>query len=170
MKPSHLKVRDIDWEGWQPDLTTTLMFVRRQREVLLIRKKTGLGKGKINGPGGKLKAQETPAECAVRETQEELDIVPINPVPRAELFFHAIDFPKLLAFVFVADAFEGCPKESAEAMPLWTPMDALPFDQMWADDEFWLPQVLTDQSLKGWFSFVGDRLIDHEVIEGSVSF
>jgi hypothetical protein len=24
--------------------------------------------------------------------------------------------------------------------------------------------------LKGWFSFVGDRLIDHEVIEGSVSF
>jgi hypothetical protein len=49
-------------------------------------------------------------------------------------------------------------------------MDALPFDQMWADDEFWLPQVLTDQSLKGWFSFVGDRLIDHEVIEGSVSF
>jgi len=61
---------DIDWATWTPVDTATLLFVVRHTEVLLIRKKRGLGAGKINGPGGRLEKGESLAECAVRETEE----------------------------------------------------------------------------------------------------
>ena len=56
----------IDWEQWQGE-KATLLFLRKDDQILLIRKKRGLGKGKINGPGGRLDPGETLAECAVRE-------------------------------------------------------------------------------------------------------
>ena len=39
---------------WRPVHQATLLFVINDGNVLLIRKKRGLGAGKINGPGGKL--------------------------------------------------------------------------------------------------------------------
>jgi 8-oxo-dGTP diphosphatase len=163
-------IRDIDWQAWQPDLLTTLVFIRKDQEVLLIHKKTGLGRGKINGPGGKIELGETPLSCALRETQEELDIIPLNMMPRAELNFHAIDFPKIKAFVFVAYDYQGTPTESQEAAPLWCDISALPFDRMWDDDRYWLPKVLAGTSLTGWFSFMGEDLVDHQIQIGPVSF
>ena len=54
----------------------TLVFDIDGPQVLLIRKKRGLGAGKINGPGGRLEAGETPEQCAIRETHEEVGIDP----------------------------------------------------------------------------------------------
>ncbi|MBT4161861.1 MAG: NUDIX hydrolase, partial [Gammaproteobacteria bacterium] len=51
-----MKVAAIDWENWEPEEVATLLFVVRDGRVLLIRKKRGLGAGKINGPGGRLEA------------------------------------------------------------------------------------------------------------------
>ncbi len=50
-----------DWNNWEPGLRATLMFIvdEAREEVLLIRKKRGLGAGKINGPGGKIDPGET---------------------------------------------------------------------------------------------------------------
>ena len=45
-------VSDIDWAGWDPAVRATLMFVIQDGKILLIHKKRGFGKGKINGPGG----------------------------------------------------------------------------------------------------------------------
>ena len=45
---------DVDWDNWTAKMRSMLVFVRREDEVLLIRKKRGLGEGKINGPGGKV--------------------------------------------------------------------------------------------------------------------
>jgi hypothetical protein len=42
-----------DWPNWNPDIHATLMFVHQGSRVLLIEKLTGIGQGKINGPGGK---------------------------------------------------------------------------------------------------------------------
>ena len=50
---------DIDWENWRAKDPATLVFVFRDDEVLLINKKRGLGKGKVNGPGGKVDPGET---------------------------------------------------------------------------------------------------------------
>ena len=79
-------IADVNWVTWSADITATLMFVFRDNEVLLIHKKRGLGKGKINGPGGKLEAGESLLECAIRETEEEVCITPHTISPAGELF------------------------------------------------------------------------------------
>ncbi len=160
-----MKVTDIDWDSWEPEQVATLMFVQRHREVLLIRKKRGLGAGKINGPGGRIEPGETPEECAIRETQEELLIDPIGVKPRGQLFFHAEDdMPRIHAYIFVASEFRGVPSETDEAIPLWVSIDELPFDEMWDDDRLWLGEVLEGRSVTGRFTFEGESLLDHHVV------
>ncbi|MCF6185594.1 MAG: hypothetical protein L3J56_13415, partial [Bacteroidales bacterium] len=54
-KPSAFRrLTDIDWTRWQATDPATLVFVIRDGEILLINKKTGLGKGKVTGTGGKV--------------------------------------------------------------------------------------------------------------------
>lgn len=164
-----MKVAEIDWDNWQPEEVATLMFVQRAEEVLLIRKKRGLGAGKINGPGGRIEPGETPMECAIRETEEELLITPRDVRPAGELFFHAEDMPRIHGYIFTASDYEGTPAETDEAIPIWTPSDALPLDEMWDDDRLWLPHVLAGSVIRGWFTFIEERLIDQRVeIDGQL--
>ena len=163
MTPEKMKVADIDWDTWEPEEVATLMFVHKDGQVLLIRKKRGLGAGKINGPGGRIEQGETPLECAVRETREELLITPRNVRAAGELFFHAEDMPRIHGHVFTASDYVGTPAETEEAIPLWTPADRLPLNEMWDDDRLWLPQVLAGCTVRGWFTFVGESLVDHVV-------
>ena len=65
-------IQDIDWSRWRPVDRATLTFIVKEGEILLIRKKRGLGAGKINGPGGRVEPDETILDCAIREVQEEL--------------------------------------------------------------------------------------------------
>jgi len=161
---SNQRVNDIDWDTWEPQEVATLMFVIRNDEVLLIRKKRGLGAGKINGPGGRLEANETTEECAIRETNEELVINPLNVKYAGELFFHAEDdMPSIHGWVYIATDFEGTPTETDEAIPMWFPVDALPFDEMWEDDRLWLGQILAGQIVRGYFTFEGEKLLDSDV-------
>ena len=132
--PAHMRIDEIEWSSWQPEWICTLMFIVRGDEVLLIRKKRGLGEGKINGPGGKLDPGETPLECAVRETEEELCVTAKDIRFAGELFFHAEDMPRIHAHVFIAQDFEGMPTETDEAIPLWIAINQIPFDEMWQDD------------------------------------
>ncbi len=158
-----MKISDVDWETWVPEETATLMFVIMKNQVLLIHKKRGLGAGKINGPGGKIEHGETPLECAIRETNEELMINPLNVKPAGELFFHAEDMPRIHGYIFVATDFEGTPQETEEAIPVWFPIDNLPFDKMWDDDRLWLTQILNGQFVRGRFTFEAEKLLDYSV-------
>ena len=158
-----MKVADINWSAWQPEEVATLMFVIKNGRVLLIRKKRGLGAGKINGPGGRLEPDETPKECAIRETNEELIINPLNVRSAGELFFHAEDMPRIHGYIFVATDYEGTPSETDEAIPIWFNLSTIPFEEMWEDDRYWLPEVLNGQSVRGYFTFVNEQLLDHEV-------
>jgi 8-oxo-dGTP diphosphatase len=47
------QLSDLDWVTWRAKDPATLVFVVRGDELLLINKKTGLGKGKVNA-GGKV--------------------------------------------------------------------------------------------------------------------
>ena len=158
-----MKVADINWSAWQPEEVATLMFIIKNGRVLLIRKKRGLGAGKINGPGGRLEPDETPKECAIRETNEELIINPLNVRSAGELFFHAEDMPHIHGYIFVATDYEGTPSETDEAIPIWFDLSTIPFEEMWEDDRYWLPEVLNGQSVRGYFTFVNEQLLDHEV-------
>jgi 8-oxo-dGTP diphosphatase len=157
------RLTDIDWERWQPRERATLLFVIRGGEILLIRKLRGLGAGKINGPGGRIDAGETPLACAVREVEEELRVTPIGVEPRGELRFQFVDGHSIHGFVFSAADCLGEPQETAEAVPLWTSLERIPWDEMWADDRHWLPLLLAGDDIDGRFLFEGDALLDHAV-------
>ncbi len=154
-----------DWSCWQPGLIATLLFVVRGGEVLLIRKKRGLGAGKINGPGGKLDPGETPEACAVRETEEELCVRATGLTEVGRLCFQFVDGLKLYCHVFRAEDCLGEPRETEEAIPHWTPVDAIPFDQMWADDREWFHHLLARQKFMGFFDFDGDTMLTCRVEE-----
>ncbi len=155
------QVATIDWATWQPTDRATLVFVIRDGEILLIRKKRGLGAGKINGPGGRIDPGETTRHCAVRELREELGITPCALREAGELLFQFVDGYGIHVWVFVAEACVGTPRESPEAIPLWTPLDSIPYDEMWADDRLWIPLMLRGDTFQGRFVFDGDDMIDH---------
>jgi 8-oxo-dGTP diphosphatase len=162
-----------DWIDWVPTLQATLMFVvdRDREEVLLIRKKRGLGEGKINGPGGKMDPGETPVECAIRETQEELGVTALGPVKHGELWFEFVDGLKMLVHVFLAEGHEGEAQETDEAVPRWTRLSELPFEEMWEDDRFWLRELLVEGAVfAGRFRFDGELMEDGEMEWGNDSW
>jgi 8-oxo-dGTP diphosphatase len=154
---------DVDWERWQPRWRATLLFVVRRGQVLLIRKKRGLGAGKVNGPGGRIDPGETPLECALREVHEELRVTPTGVEPAGELRFQFVDGLSIHGHVFRASGCVGHAEETDEAVPLWTPLDAIPYHEMWADDRLWLPLMLAGRRFAGRFVFDGDSMLDHEV-------
>lgn len=153
--------RALDWSSWKPKEVATLLFLLRGDEVLLIRKKRGLGAGKFNGPGGRLELAETPEACAVREVQEEVGVTPRGLEAAGELSFQFVDGYSLHTHLFRAYGFDGTPIESDEALPHWFKVDALPFEEMWADDRLWLPHVLERRSVRGHFVFDGDVMLWH---------
>jgi len=150
-------------DEWKAVDLATLLFVVEHSRVLLIRKKRGLGAGKINGPGGKREVGESALACAIREVQEELCITPENPVSRGRLRFQFTDDYSIDVEVFVATEFTGTPTETDEAIPLWFPVTDIPFDEMWADDQIWLPHVLAGNSVDGRFVFASDTMLEHDV-------
>ncbi len=153
-------VDDVDWENWDPVVRATLMFVIKDGRILLIHKKRGFGKGKINGPGGKLEAGETPLECAVRETQEEVCITPTGVEYAGELHFQFTDNNSIHGYVYTATGYEGIPTETEEADPIWCSIDNLPFEHMWEDDHIWFPHMLEGRRFSGRFIFDDDRMLD----------
>lgn len=156
-------LKDINWQDWQAKDPATLTFIIKDDKVLLIRKKRGLGAGKINGPGGRLEPGETMLECAIREVQEELCITPESPEFMGESLFQFVDGYSIHVHTYVARDYEGTPTETDEAIPLWFNLDEIPYHEMWEDDEIWLPRLLEGQKFKGRYLFDGDKMLDHEL-------
>ncbi|NUB89509.1 8-oxo-dGTP diphosphatase [Haloterrigena sp. SYSU A121-1] len=131
-------------------------------EVLLIEKRRGLGAGWYNGPGGKLEAGETPRECAVRETREEvgLEVDPAALEKAGELEFVLDGTEHTFCHVYRTRSFAGEPTASEEARPEWIPVGEVPYDRMWDDDYLWLPGVLEGRTVAGEFRFEGGAPLD----------
>ncbi len=154
----------IDWSTWQGEIHATLLFIIKEGRILLIEKKRGLGAGKINGPGGKIDPGETPLQAIIRETQEELLITPHTPRKLGELQFSMSDHADILCHVYRADDFTGTPTETDEALPVWTALDAIPYQRMWEDDRHWLPLVLSETTFRGRFVFEGERMLWKDLV------
>ena len=156
-------LQDINWNAWLAKDTATLTFVIKDGQILLIRKKRGLGAGKINGPGGRLELGETLPECAVREVQEELCITPVNPEFCGENLFQFTNGYSIHVHTYMASNFTGLPEETDEAIPLWFPLEQIPYEEMWADDIIWIPEMLKGNRFKGHYLFDGDQLLEHHL-------
>jgi len=152
-----------DWSRWLPKERASLCFVIRDGRILLIQKKRGLGAGKVNGPGGRLEPGETPAQCARRETMEEVGVEPLGLAQAGELHFQFVDGYSLHCAVFTASDARGTLIETDEAAPFWIDVAAIPFDDMWTDDRHWIPWMLERRPFKGFFHFDGDRMLSGRV-------
>ena len=157
------KLSDIDWSQWKAKDPATLVFVFDGDEILLINKKTGLGKGKVNGPGGKVDPGETPEIAAIRECKEELDIKVSNLEYCGEHRFQFVDGYSIHVWVYRTRDYEGTPSESPEADPLWTRLNQIPYDQMWEDDRLWLPMLVRGERFQTRWIFDGDRMLDYAI-------
>ena len=165
-KPPGLQSRtvaEIDWVHWSAVDPATLIFVIRGGEILLIRKKRGLGAGKINGPGGRLEPGETPEACAMRELAEELGVVAVDPIRLGDHRFQFVDGYSTYVHVYRASDLQGTPVETDEAIPMWINLDAIPFDEMWEDDRLWLPLLVAGKRFSGYWIFEGDRMLDYRL-------
>lgn len=158
------KLADVDWDNWQARDPATLVFVIRDGKILLINKKTGLGKGKINGPGGKVEAGESPQDCAIRECQEELKITVSDLQYCGQHRFQFVDGYSIHVWVYLTSEFEGVPTETIEAKPLWVALDSIPYDQMWEDDRIWIPMMLRGERFQSRWIFDGDKMLDYELL------
>lgn len=164
-----MSLHAIDWARFEPTERATILFVVREREVLLIRKKRGLGAGKVNGPGGRIEPGETPLEGALREVREEVCVTPRDVTFHGILLFQFTDGYGLHVHVFRAADCDGEPRETDEAAPFWCAQGALPFDAMWADDRHWLPHLVAGRSFEGRFVFEGDRMLSGELVVDGVA-
>lgn len=153
-----------EWTHWTPSIKSTLVFIVQEEQVLLIHKKTGLGQGKVNGPGGKLEGNESWIDCARREVKEELNIEISELKWVAELCFMMSDYPDILCHVFLTDVYQGEAIETREARPFWCPINQIPYEQMWTDDQYWLPRALEGERVIGHFVFKGEDLLRYSVV------
>jgi 8-oxo-dGTP diphosphatase len=153
----------MDWNNWTPRERATLCFIVTDGRILLIRKKRGLGAGKINAPGGKIEPGETPLAAAIRETQEEIGVTPLSLEERGQLHFQFTDGYSLLCTVFLATGMQGDPYETDEALPFWVPLGAIPYDEMWEDDRHWLPHMLAGHTFTAFFTFEGENMLTRKV-------
>ena len=140
-------------------------YLLRQRadgrtEVLLGRKKKGLGEGNYVGLGGKLEAGESPTDAAVREIAEEsgivVDAAALDPRGTLTYLFPHRETWTQESSVFVCADWSGEPAESDELAPEWFALDELPLQEMWDDAKHWLPGVLRGGSVQATFTFGED--------------
>lgn len=145
----------------------TLLFLRKDNEVLLAMKKRGFGEGRWNGVGGKVEVGETIEAAMLREAHEEIGITPIDPIKVADIEFDEYfkGEPVLMhVHVFTSSRWNGEPVESEEMRPRWFHVDDMPYAQMWPDDPYWLPQVLEGRSVRAMFTLnENDEIISHDV-------
>lgn len=143
----------------------TLALIVKDDFILLGKKKRGFGKGLWNGFGGKIEDNETVQTALDREVFEECGLIVKDRKKVAELSFTFEESNTLMfCHVFLIESFEGQEKESEEMHPQWFLQADIPYADMWEDDKFWLPKVLSKQKLRGIFHFdKNDKMLSSKI-------
>ena len=90
-------------------------------------------------------------------------MTPVGLEAVGENAFQFVDGYSIHVVVFRASGLLGEPGETDEGAPLWTPLDDIPYHEMWEDDRLWLPLALAGRRFSGRYLFDGDTLLDHEL-------
>lgn len=140
----------------------TLCLLTDGDNILLGFKKTGLGKGRWNGFGGKVNEGESVEQAMRREVLEESGLQIKRADHRGVLTFENQGVEKILeVHVFHSRDYFGVPIETAEMRPQWFNISKIPFEKMWPDDRFWMPLLLAGKKFRGDFKFSEDKVISN---------
>lgn len=138
----------------------TLLFLVQDNQILLAMKKRGFGAGKWNGVGGKPEGSESILQTAIRECVEEINVTPIKLQQVATLNFYfpddKFDWNQQVS-VYLCSKWNGEPTETDEMKPKWYNLNNIPYESMWSDDAYWLPEVLKGNSVEAEFLFDDDN-------------
>ena len=145
----------------------TLCILIRDGKISLGMKKRGFAVGKWNGYGGKLHQGETIKGAALRELQEESGIVTDRIEKVGIIDFETEGNSEIYeVHVFKLENFTGEPVETEEMRPQWFDYDKIPFDNMWPDDKYWFPLLLSGKKFRGKFLFgKNDTILNQELVE-----
>ncbi len=140
------------------DATLVFLIKKSQEkisEICLAMKKHGFGVNRWNGAGGKVEKDEEINNAAERETKEEIgvEVKQKNKVAELSFFFPHNPARNQKVHVYFSEIWDGEPSESEEMKPQWFPAQEIPFNHMWPDDEFWIPEVLSGKLVKATFVF-----------------
>lgn len=140
----------------------------REDEVLLGEKLTGLGKGKIVGPGGKQEPGESPIDTALREVAEEVGLIvqpeALRPIARITYPFAGRAELSQRSHAFMARQWSGELRASAEIDATWWPLSSLPLNRMWSDATLWLPRALAGEFVEATFEIgPGDEVLSQSL-------
>ena len=130
----------------------TEFFLVKGDLVLLGIKKRGLFKGKLLGPGGKIKEGETSEDCVRREAKEEIGVTlkSMRRVGSINFFYIETDRPASQQVdFFLVDDWDGEPQETEEMRPVWYKRDEIPVDQMPAANRLFIPHFLKGEFISG---------------------
>lgn len=133
-----------------------VVFPEREDGAKLFARKTmKIGEGCWNGYGGGLEAEETPEAAAVRELEEESELVAeeknLEKIGILKAYSHKSDGRVVQADVhfYIARRCKGEPKEKPDMItPTWFLPHEIPWDELMPADKLWLPRV-----------FAGERLV-----------
>lgn len=135
-------------------LNATLCFLVRNGSIALAAKKSGIGKGRLNGYGGGIEKGENPLKTAPRELEEESGVIayPEDLEKAAIVDFHntTSDGRKFVCrvHVYLVLKWIGEPKETEEmAAPAWFRKNEVPFENMIPADKIWLLPVLEGKKI-----------------------
>ncbi|QDZ22922.1 7,8-dihydro-8-oxoguanine triphosphatase [Chloropicon primus] len=148
----------------------TLLIPTDGKRVLLGLKKRGFGEGYYNGFGGKVEPSDESVEAAARrELEEEAGVTAKECVRKGLLRFHFDDKPvpwEVHVFTTGLNLEPKEPKETEEMKPQWFAVEDIPYQKMWADDEYWYPLLLAGKEFEGDFYFENThKLVRHHLRE-----
>lgn len=134
-------------------IPANLCIIENDGQILLKLATRGVSKGKWNFPGGKVDEGETVEQAAIRETFEETGLKITNLEKFAELYFYEDEELSWTVFAYKTSSFSGELVETEEGPLKWFDSQKIPFDLMWEDDRFWVPQVMQGAKIEGHFYF-----------------
>lgn len=126
-----------------------LCFLLQDDEILLAQGNYRPGKITWNGISGFVEGKEKAEEAAVRELYEEIKVRAyehdLTQVGVIHLFHLNADLTKeetLTMTVFICEKWQGEPRATEQVRPKWFDIAAIPYKDMFEDNETWLPKIL----------------------------
>ena len=142
---------------------TSLVYIEKDNKYLLlhrIKKENDVNKDKWIGVGGKFLENESPEECAKRETKEETGLDLLSLSYRGIVTFIAKGFEGEYMHLFHSDSFQGKIKDCDEGVLEWIDKNEMLSLPIWEGDKIFL-KLINDNSpffaLK--LEYDGDSLI-----------